>query len=226
MAITLSTSVGFRSSLASIPLAYGSANGAGALLTLCITSPNSTVAASTVTDSAGNLWTIAVRGQVDGNTSAQIWYSPNAIPSTNTITVANATGGGTLQCFTQEWAGCATTTPLLATSSHVSVAASTHTPGAVSPDPSTALLLAHYSFVGSFDIVTGPTGYTQANSTFGAMETYYKIVSGSTTTENPEAVSSATEGSINLIAAFSGSSGGAPATVALRRSRLTLLGVS
>jgi hypothetical protein len=130
-----------------------------------------------------------------------------------------------LSCFAQEWSGCSTASPLLATSGS-SASASTHTPGAVSVDVSTALFLVNYSFANAFDITTGPSGYTEANSTFTTMQTFYKAVSGSTTTaENPEAVSSAAELSASIIAAFAG--GSAPVgTSTLRRKALSLMGVS
>lgn len=224
MAIALSTSVETRSSGATVLLPFISANAANSLLTLSIAA-GTAAPPSTVTDSAGNTWLLAVSSTRSAPAlSNQIWYAPNAVGSTNTITITSGDATTQINCFAQEWTGCSTASPEVGTNAHILTTASTHTPGAVSAAPSTVVYIVNYSFSNAFDITTGPTSYTQANSTFPSMETYYRIVSGSTATENPEAVSSATENSVTVMAAFSG--GAASLFMTKRRRALCLLGVS
>lgn len=229
MAIALSQNVGARSSGATIAMAFASPNASGSLLTLETGRASTTAGASTVTDSAGNLWLLAaaVGGGVPGTPSNQLWYAANAAGSTNTVSVTNSSGATEVSLSLQEWTGISTASPLIATSTRASTAAaSTHSAGAgLSPSQSSVLFLAHFVFTSAFDITPDPSGYTATNSTFTGMQTFHKITSGSTSTEDAACGSSATEISAVILAAFSGVDGGA-AAVRVRRSLLSLLGVS
>lgn len=191
-------------------LAFPLANAGENLLELEITRTSS-LGVSTIVDSAGNTWLRAVDCKNAASINGEIWYAAKCAASTNTVTITTGEPTGQYQVSLNEWSGLSTSNPLVATSSHTVNAASTHTPGAVSPADSSALFVVLYAFNSAFQIITPPAGYTALNSTFASMQSFYKIVT-STTTENPEAVSSAAETTADMIAAFSGGAGGAVAT--------------
>jgi len=222
MSINIDQNIGFRSSGATIQLAYPTAISGGALLTL--EACGSSLVVSTITDSAGNLWKLAVDCMTTLGQKSQIWYAENAIGSTNTLTITSEAPTNQLQLSAQSWSGCSTAFALQAVSSHALVTASTHTPGSVSPTPSTMLFIVNYAFVSAFDIISDPVGYVALNSTFTSMQSFFRITT-STTTENPEVTSSNTEITVNVIAAFSGGSQAAPPSGSKRRYGLALMGV-
>lgn len=225
MAITLVQSAGVRSSGASFTAAFSGANSSSALLTV-FANGTSNAGVSTITDSAGNTWLLAVTSA--NNTQqvrSQIWYAANAAPSTNTLTITNSIATNQISVSLHEWSGVSTSNPLVSSTGHTSTAASTHTPGSLATDLSSAVFMVNYAFTGTALISTTPANFTAANSTFGTMKSFYRIVT-STTTENPEFVSSgAPLNSANAMAVFSGMDAAA-ATATLRRRSMTLLGVS
>lgn len=224
MAINLVQNVGARSSGASIVIPFGSANNAGDLLTLALCAGSTAAGASTVTDSAGNLWLRAAAVQAPALATQQ-WYAQNAAGSTNTVTVTSGFPTGALQCSLQEWSGISTASALVATSTNTEATQSTHTAGPVSPSASSALFLVTYGFSNVFSISVPPSGYTAVDSTFANMQSFYLAQSGSTTTENPQAGTAATEVSANAISAFSAVDAGAAAGTAPRRGTISLLGM-
>ena len=84
-----------------------------------------------------------------------------------------------------------------------------------------------FGYATSFDVPSTslPAGYTTASSTHSNLLSMYKIVSGSTSTENPTAISSGLEATANVLAAFSGGAAAVP-TPMRRFSRMTLLGTT
>ena len=226
MAITLSQQAVVTSSGAAVDVPFASANAGGGLLTLAVRSPSTIAALTGVQDSAGNTWALAVQSIRNNGPQSQLWYAPNAAGSTNTVVAFTAVPTGVLQFNAHEWAGCSTSAPLLSVSAGTSTSASTHTPGSVQTDVSSAVFLVGYAFASGFDIPTDPTGYTALNASLTNFQAYYKAMS-STSTENPEAVSSGSENGACFLAAFSGADAGQPPTGGSRRRRgMSMLGVS
>lgn len=226
MAISFVQQVGVRVAGDIVSAPFASPNTAGSLLTAIVPGGSTGAPTNNVVDSAGNTWLLGVQAK-NGTTqpTVAIWYAVNAIGGTNTVQVTNPSTASAITVHALEWSGVSTAVPLQAVSSNAAVGTSTsHTPGSVSPSASTSLFLVAYAFDATFDITNEPpTGYSTLISTFVAMQAFYKIVSGSTTTEDPQANTSNARRSANVIAAFSG---GTEVPGSGRRRGLTLLGVS
>lgn len=223
MAITLTQNVGARSSGATVLVPFGLANTGGSLLTLHLRMVSGTPVTG-VTDSAGNIWAQAAFITNSSAVTSQLFYAPNAIGSTNTVSLPNPDPTAQIQASAQEWSGCSTAAPLVAGTADVKTTVSTHTAGTVTSNLSTTVTIVSYGFLNSFDITAAPSGYTAGISTFATMQMYYKIAT-STTTETPQVTSSQTEVTANVIAMFSGAGEFVP-TPMVRRRALTVLGVS
>jgi hypothetical protein len=226
MPITLSQNIGVRITSSTVSMAFASPNAGGGLLTLELRTGNSIGCASTVNDSAGNLWQLAGRVVQSAGASGEIWYAQNAVGSTNTIAVTPLDGGGVTMGNAQEWAGCSTASALGAISTHAGgISQSTHSAGPVDVTVSTSVGIILHGFTTSFDIVTAPTGYTPLISTFTNMQAYYRVYT-STGLDTPESVSSGGETSVNLLALFFGGAPPVPQNAMLRRKGMLLMGVS
>lgn len=96
-------------------LGYTSANTATNLLVAVMRIPTST-SLSTITDSAGNTWLTAAGAgntNVTGGTQHRVWWVPNAIGNTNTVTAhIGDVGTNRIGLAIAEFSGCTTGTPL------------------------------------------------------------------------------------------------------------------
>lgn len=205
--------------------ALSSAVLSGQLLTLC----SASVLPSTVTDSLGNTWALAVSDTGGGGTQNKIaiWYALNSNSGTPTVTITFAsTSTDDFAIGVQAWLGASSQSGVLIQTGSTSATSSNMGNGSLTVSTGN-LVLANWGRPSGGTLRSGPSGYSSAafnDSTRYA--TFYKLMAASSGTETPVLAFTAAGFFNSVIAEFKNNSGdGGGATAVANPFRMLMMGV-
>lgn len=223
MAISFTQSTAVSSTTGTVDIPLGAGVSAGSLLTLIWHSGAGVglTGTSTVTDSLGNTWQNVYRSTQSANSAQEMWYAIAPVGGTNTVSVqVSSLVTNLVIAGIQEWADDSGGTWSVASTSRSSGGSSVANPGSVSPAGSTLLCLTTLGVNSAYTVSVQPSGYTNlqlVTASSSRVSAWYKLITGSTTTENPTIQTDQSEGWVSGIGVFAAQSGGVTTPV---RSRL------